>query len=75
MDERTDHYIDDIIVNKNVVTAGEVIAHLQKYGLVAKLPEELSGGRVLGLSLTRNADGELMFHRGNEISCIEKGST
>ena len=70
IEEGTDTYIDDIIVNENVVTAKEVIAHLRKYGLDAKPPEELDGGRVLGLSLNRNANGELVFRRGNEIPCV-----
>ena len=65
VEEGTDNYIDDIIVNENVVSATEVVAHLQKYGLEAKPPEELDGGRVLGLSLNRNAAGELVFYRGN----------
>ena len=64
----TSSYIDDIIVNENIVTAERVVAHLQKYGLETKPPEDLEGGRVLGLCLHRNdRDGTLRFRRGNSL--------
>ena len=42
-------YIDDIIVNETEVTVEEVVAHLRKFGLIAKLPESMDGGAALGL--------------------------
>ena len=69
----TDSYIDDIIVNEDVVSVEEVAAHLQRFGLEAKPPENLEGGRVLGLAISRTESGELLFGRGNEIPQIESG--
>ena len=37
----TDSYIDDIIVNEDVVSAEKVISHLACYGLETKVPEKL----------------------------------
>ncbi|XP_065668199.1 uncharacterized protein LOC136088420 [Hydra vulgaris] len=45
----TDSFIDDIIVNNNIVSSCRVQELLKKYGLDSKLPEKLVGGRVLGL--------------------------
>lgn len=78
LDERvrrgTDSYIDDIIVNENIISAEEVAAHLCAYGLVTKPPEELEGARVLGLCIERDNTGRLMFRRGNEIPVLQEGS-
>jgi transposase InsO family protein/ribonuclease HI len=67
----TDHYIDDVIVMEDIVSAEEVVAHLKVYGLEAKLPESLDGGRVLGLQLDRSRNNVLSFRRGNEIPFVE----
>ena len=69
----TDSYIDDICVNTDVVSAEEVAVHLQRYGLEAKPPENLDGGRALGLAISQANSGELLFGRGNEIPQIEDG--
>ena len=45
----TDSYIDDIVVNEDKVAADQVVEHLRYYGLEAKPPEDVNGGRVLGL--------------------------
>lgn len=46
----TSAYIDDVLVNEDVVTATRVAEHLQRYGLTTKEPEHIpSGARVLGL--------------------------
>lgn len=63
----TKSYIDDILVNENIVTADAVIKHLNEYGLVTKNAEPLEGGAALGLSLKSNRCGELMFSRSNDI--------
>lgn len=47
----TDSYVDDIIVNKNVVMGEEVVTRLCKYGLETKPPEELQNNKDLGLHL------------------------
>ncbi len=49
----TDLYVDDIIVNNDVVSNDHVIQHLRAYGLEAKPPESVNGGRVLGLRIER----------------------
>ncbi|XP_067933240.1 uncharacterized protein [Watersipora subatra] len=48
----TDHYIDDILVNKSVVPVEVVRSHLLKFGLVTKEPVDLREARVLGLRVT-----------------------
>lgn len=63
----TDHYIDDIIVQESVVSASYVREHLLKYGLESKAPEDLNGGRVLGIALKRASDGHLMMSRAAEM--------
>ena len=47
----TDHYVDDIVINTNMVNVKEVVKHLQQYGLETKPPEMLDGACVLGLYL------------------------
>ena len=54
----TDSYIDDIVVDTDIVPVEEVANHLRAYGLEAKPPESLEGGRVLGLSISRDSGGE-----------------
>jgi transposase InsO family protein/ribonuclease HI len=67
----TDHYIDDVLVQDDVVSAEQVVSHLRKYGLESKPPETLEGGRVLGLQLDTNGRGSpLAFRRGNEIPVV-----
>ena len=43
--EATDSYIDDIIVNNDIVANATVLATLDSFGLVAKPPEKLIGLR------------------------------
>lgn len=70
----TDSYIDDIIVNEDVVSIKEVMEQLSKYGLEFKEPEDLSNARVLGLRvLTKGSD--LIWQRDNVINSIEKNDS
>ena len=66
----TDSYIDDIIVNEDVVSVEDVVNHLAQYGLEAKWPEPLDGARVLGLTLSKNNEGKMLFKRGNELPSV-----
>ena len=66
----TDSYIDDIIVAEDVVSVEDVVSYLALYGLEAKRPEPMDGGRVLGLSLSKNDEGKLLFKRGNELPSL-----
>ena len=38
----TDHYIDEIIVNEDIVSVSEVKQHFSKYGLISKEPVSLT---------------------------------
>lgn len=70
----TSSYIDDILVNEDIVSADKVIIHLNKYGLVTKPPEVLTGGAVLGLQL-REVGGEILFYRNNKIPEVKEELT
>ena len=43
----TDHYVDDIVIDTDLVSVERVVEHLRQYGLVTKPPETLDGARVL----------------------------
>jgi hypothetical protein len=62
----TDSYIDDIIVNEDVVSSERVASHLLKYGLESKPAEPLIGGRVLGLRINLE-DGQIFWSRDNQV--------
>ena len=71
----TSSFIDDIMVNTSLVPASRVVVHLKENGLVAKEPEALEGGAVLGLKLRKVDDGQLMFERANTIPEVSHGLT
>nr|XP_047144528.1 uncharacterized protein LOC124818085 [Hydra vulgaris] len=62
-----DNYIDDIFVDESVETAKNVAKHLLKFGLQCKPPQDLEQGRVLGLRVERNKNGELIWKRDNVV--------
>ena len=66
----TDRYIDDIVVQESVVGVGEVCAHLAKYGLEAKEPEDLDGGQLLGIALRRDSRGHLHMSGGRPLADV-----
>lgn len=70
----TDSYIDDIIVNNDVVENDTVLAVLQRFGLTAKPPEKLLGTRVLGLRISEG-DGKTIWSRDNNICEVEEPIT
>lgn len=70
----TDSYIDDIVVNQNIVQVERVEQLLQQYGLEAKPAVPLSGSRVLGLRIFQ-AGGELMWTRDNAVEPVEEKLT
>ncbi|XP_067942918.1 uncharacterized protein [Watersipora subatra] len=63
----TNHYIDDIVVNKVVVLALKVKDHLQKYGLLSKEPESQSSARVLGWRIETSNSGTHKWSRDSEL--------
>jgi ribonuclease HI len=77
IDAATDHYVDDVIVQDDMVTAEKVVDHLKKYGLESKQPVDLvEGGRVLGLQLNSKGQGKsLIFSRCNEIPVVDGNTT
>jgi hypothetical protein len=70
----TDSYVDDIVVNEQIVSSDVVIKLLGKYGLSAKPAEPLDGGRVLGLRL-RRMDGKLVWCRDNKVKPVDEVKT
>jgi hypothetical protein len=62
----TDSYVDDIVVDESKTSCQMVINHLKRYGLEAKPPDDLVGGRVLGLKVEER-EGELWWIRDNQI--------
>ena len=68
----TDNYLDDILVNEDVVSAEEVSRHLARFGLEAKPPERIGeGGKVLGLAVKRSGNGGLCWGRAMELPSSE----
>ena len=65
--QATDHYINGTVVLTEVVPMEKVVAHLECYGLKSMPLEMVEGGHVLGLQLSRAADGTLQFHRDIEL--------
>ena len=63
----TSTYIDDILVNEEIVTAEQVRSHLSRFGLVTKDPEHVKdGARLLGLHVWRERD-ELQWRREDDV--------
>ena len=60
----TDSYIDDIAVNEDIVSVGEVKNLLNNYGLDVKEPQTVGDTRVLGLR-TYLTNGTVMWKRDN----------
>ncbi|XP_067933083.1 uncharacterized protein [Watersipora subatra] len=67
----TDHYIDDILVNKSVVPVEVVRSHLLKFGLVTKEPVDLREARVLGLHVTISKKGICTWQRDSAVPTVE----
>ena len=63
----TDHYVDDIVINTDMVSVNKVVEHLQRYGLETKPPETLDGAHVLGLHLAIKQQGGLTWTRGKAV--------
>ena len=63
----TSTYVDDILVNEDVVTAEQVRSHLCGFGLVTKDPERVKrGARLLGLQVWGER-GMLQWRRENDV--------
>ncbi len=69
-----DSYIDDIIVNTDIVSSQDVLDHLKKYGLEGKEPVSLCDARVLGLQV-ESRNGHLQWRRDNLLDSIKEPCT
>ena len=64
--QATSAYIDDVFINKDVVSATRVRQQLANFGLTSKEPERLqNGARVLGLTVQEESK-MLIWEQGNE---------
>lgn len=70
----TDSYIDDVIVNNDIVQNETVLNVLNKFGLDAKPPEGLSGARVLGLKVQKKND-IFYWKRDNDLERLTEVKT
>ena len=66
----TDNYIDDIVVNNDVVSPSTVVEHLMKFGLQSKPFESMDQSKVLGLKIERSPEQHLLWKRGNALPAI-----
>ena len=66
----TDAYMDDIIVNCDLVSFSRVMDHLAQYGLVTKQAEMINGARALGLQIRQSKLGQRMWSRGNDLPVV-----
>ncbi|XP_067929784.1 uncharacterized protein [Watersipora subatra] len=71
----TDHYIDDIWVDEEVVQADVVRAHLLRFGLVAKDPLTLSDTHVLGLRVNKAEDDQYNWKRDGDLPVVSEKVT
>ena len=71
----TDHYIDDIWVDRSLVKVAKVRKHLQKYGLMTKDPVPLTDTRVLGLRVAEDESGQLVWRRDGGIPALAQTVT
>lgn len=62
----TDAYYDDVVVDTRRITVERVMEVLEAFGLEAKPPIDIDGGRVLGLAV-RSSNCELHCERVSAI--------
>lgn len=59
-------YVDDLLVNEDIISADSVVRHFARFGLTCKQPERAAdGARLLGLHVQLK-DGELHWSRDND---------
>lgn len=67
----TDNYLDDVLVNEDLIPSEVVACHLRKYGLETKPSVDLSSGaKVLGLLVEKTSAGELVWKRSGCLPTI-----
>ena len=61
-------YVDDLLVDEDVVSAEHVVEHFARYGLACKPPVRAAdGARLLGLRVSERA-GQLWWRRDNPVA-------
>jgi hypothetical protein len=70
IEKGTDHYVDDIWIDQDVVEVDKVKAHLGQYGLRTKDPEPLANVRVLGLRVSKGESGRLDWKRDGQVPVL-----
>lgn len=80
--QATSPYVDDILVNEDIMSVERVQEHLERFGLSCKPPEKVPcGARVLGLTVKRHTDApdgnetHLVWERANELPTIPEKLT
>ena len=71
----TSSYVDDIYVNKDIVSGARVVAHLRDNGLAAKEPVAADGGAALGMRLRKDHLGALRFQRSAMLPDVTRKLT
>lgn len=75
----TDSYIDDIVVNEDIVSVESVMSLLTQFGLEFKDPQNVISNRVLGLGIDESDDQDICWHRDglahNEFKIVENPLT
>ncbi|KFD56737.1 hypothetical protein M513_02414 [Trichuris suis] len=70
-DVRKGAYIDDIIVNEDIVSEHRVQRHLARYGLTCKAPERIAyGTRILGLRVWGSVVAWNGRERARSLVCL-----
>ena len=60
-------FVDDLLVNEDIVSADDVVRHFAQYGLQCKPPQRAAdGARLLGLRVG-SCGGELQWQRDTEL--------
>lgn len=60
-------YVDDLLVNEDIVSAEQVAAHFSRFGLECKPPNRAAdGARLLGLHV-QSSNGQLQWTRDNPV--------
>ena len=62
-------YVDDLLVDEDVVSADRVVQHFARFGLQCKPPQRAAdGARMLGLRVRRESGGTLRWTRDNSVA-------
>ena len=63
----TNAYMDDIVVNCDMVNPYQIMDHLVMHSLITKQPKMIEKAKALGLLITEINMGQLLWSRDNEL--------